>query len=86
MNNYEYLAEALNRRRRLIALAILYIYRKRRNRNNRRYWIRPIIQEQIYQGDGHHLVNEMRIGDQDAHINYCRMNVEKFDSLLQRVN
>lgn len=27
----------------------------------------------------------MRLDDQDAHFQYCRMSVKKFDALIQRV-
>lgn len=81
MNDHEYL-EILYKRR-LLLLAVLYIYRKRRIKRNRRYWVRPIICERINKGDGHCLINEMRLYDQNAHFEYCRMSVEKFDVLLE---
>lgn len=56
-------------------LPLLYVYHKWRARRNRRYWVRPIIREQINQGDVHYLINEMHLGDQNAHFQYCRMNV-----------
>lgn len=65
---------------------MLYIRRQRRNRRKqRRYWVRPIIRKRINQGDRHHLISEMRLVDQEAHFQYCRMSVAKFDNLLQRV-
>lgn len=78
--------EFFKRKQKLIILIMLYIHHQRKNRRKqRRYWVRPIIHERINQGDGHHLINEIRLFDPETHFAYCRMTVAKFDDLLQRV-
>jgi len=63
------------RRQNLIIIAVLYILRQRRNRRKRRqYCIRLIFRERISQSDGHHLIDEIRMLDQEANFQYCRMS------------
>lgn len=44
--------------------------------------VHPINQHRNDQGDGEHLVNEMRFLDEDSHFKYCRMTVNVTNCLL----
>jgi len=84
-----------NDQRRLILLTNWYLKRLERRMTNfnqmkherrrRRWWVRPINQRRNEQGDGEHLINEMRFLDMESHLKYCRMTVEVFDELLRLV-
>ncbi|KYN03874.1 hypothetical protein ALC62_05279, partial [Cyphomyrmex costatus] len=52
---------------------------KKKNINyqqKRRWWIRPINQKRNNQGDGNHLIQEMRLYDVEVHFQYTRLTVE----------
>jgi len=77
----------IDSRQRHILLAIALYWKLQSRRENvskvtRRWWIRPINQNRAKQGDGEHLIDEMRLLDTESHFKYCRMTVEVFDNLL----
>lgn len=51
----------------------------------RRWWVRPINQFRLEQGDGNHLIEEMRLSDTEVHFQYTRMTRVVFDELLTKV-
>lgn len=75
--------------KRLISLLDWYLkYQTQKQENSnkkRRWWVRPINQRRNDQGDGEHLINEMRFLDVESHFKYCRMTVDVFDELLNIV-
>ncbi|XP_039314630.1 protein ALP1-like [Solenopsis invicta] len=55
------------------------------NERKRRWWVRPINQKRNEQGDGNHLIEEMRLYDTEVHFQYTRLTIESFDNLLRIV-
>ncbi|XP_018402805.1 PREDICTED: putative nuclease HARBI1 [Cyphomyrmex costatus] len=72
-----------------VLLALWYIELKKTTninyRRKRRWWVRPINQKRNHQGDGDHLIHEMRLYDVEVHFQYTRLTVEGFDNLLRIV-
>ncbi|XP_067203044.1 uncharacterized protein [Linepithema humile] len=83
-------AVIMSKKRRILLLALLYIRRKRNERNTinikkRRYWVHPILQLKQQQGDWYNLVHEMRLQDTETFFNYMRMTLNMFDYILSRI-
>lgn len=53
---------------------------------NRRWWVKPVIQNRYQQGDFHNLLTEMiDYGDTEGFFNYTRMEVPQFQYLADLV-
>jgi len=69
-----------------LLLTIWYVqFKKTLNINHqrkRRWWVHPINQKRNEQGDGNHLIEEMRLYDTEVHFKYTRLTIEEFDNLL----
>lgn len=72
-----------------LLFAVWYTRLKRKDNINhqqkRRWWIRPINQKRHEQGDGNHLIEEMRLYDTEVHFQYTHLTIEDFDNLLHIV-
>ena len=60
-------------------------YYRARNSRHRRWWVHPLNQRKIQQGDFHNLLWEMRDEDPEQFFYYMRMNPTQFDILLDMV-
>lgn len=60
-------------------------YARLKHKQKRRWWVRPINQKRYEQGDGDHLIEEMRLYDTEVHFQYTRLTIEGFDNLLRIV-
>ncbi|XP_035223705.1 protein ALP1-like [Stegodyphus dumicola] len=56
-----------------------------RRRRNKRWWVRPIFERRLQQGDAGNLIEEMRLNDIESFFNYFRMTPSQFDELLALV-
>lgn len=65
-------------------LGILYLKNRSSRHRRRRWWIHPLNQKRISQGDFHNLLNEMR-GDPVHFHKYTRMTPAQFDGVLNLV-
>jgi hypothetical protein len=61
------------------------IHRRRRRRQARRCWVRPIFSRRRQQGDFHNLIQELRLSDPESYFRYMRMSKERFDDILSKV-
>ncbi|KAL1487686.1 hypothetical protein ABEB36_015663 [Hypothenemus hampei] len=62
-----------------ISLAVHFCEKKR---NPRRWWVRPIYQRRLQQGDYHNLIKEMRLFDTEMFFHFTRMSIVQFENLL----
>lgn len=76
----------------LTALSMFLVYANEvepgqgeKRRRCRRWWVRPIYERRLSQGDYHNLIQEMRLTDQEMFFNYTRMTIKIFDKLLSIV-
>lgn len=74
--------EIVRRRNITVAVAIMLLKNKKRKR---RWWVHPINQRRLQQGDGDNLLAELRLSDGDLFFNYTRLNITQFDLLLSLV-
>lgn len=57
----------------------------RKQRRNRRWWVRNIFQNRQQYGDSYSLVDEMILSDRESFYNYTRMTYNQFEKLLSIV-
>ena len=69
----------------LLHLAYYRSRLRKRRKQRKMFWIRPIFTRRREQGEYHNLLQEMRLSDPDSHFRYLRMSRERFDSLLEMV-
>ncbi|XP_068083420.1 uncharacterized protein [Anabrus simplex] len=70
-----------------LALLLGAVYLKRRNRQRRRrWWVHPLNQRRLSQGDFGNLLQEMRENDPHEFFLYMRMKPEQFDTILNLVS
>ena len=66
-------------------IVALMIMRARRNRRNRREWVRQWIRNRPRLGAYHQLVQELRLADGESYRHFVRMDIATFDELLSMV-
>lgn len=74
--------------RKIVKLYILYyISKKKENKRERRYWVRPIfiVQKRLLQGASENLIKEMQKQDVEKYIDYFRLPPQLFEELLKLV-
>ena len=61
--------------------------RLQRRRRARRWWVRPWLglARRLESGHYNRLLKELRVGDENAFMNYVRMPPQLFDELLNRI-
>lgn len=73
----------------LLKLYLLYRRMKKREKESiqRRFWVRPIftMRQRMLQGASNNLIKEMEISDPDKYIEYLRMDVSRFNELLNLI-
>ena len=67
------------------AQALVRVRRERRERNRRRWWIRPWIVNRPLLGQYQRLMRELSDEDRSSFRNFVRMDPPMFDELLQRI-
>lgn len=77
------------RRRQLLKAFSIYKIMKRREKqkNQRRFWVRPIFDEERrrLQGASENLIREMQYIDMEKYIEYLRMDISRFHELLRLI-
>lgn len=63
---------------------LLHISKSRRRR--RRWWVHPLNQRRVIQGDFHNLLSEMRDNDPKQFQHYMRLNPAQFDEIVNLVS
>ena len=76
---------AFNRRRLLILMLMRRGQLRRKDKYRKRFWVRPILQQRIQQGEYFNLVREMQLADHESSFKYCRMSPHLFENLLRLV-
>ena len=66
-------------------LSFMYLKFRRRKSRGRRWWVHPLNQRRIHQGDFHNLLIEMRESDPQEFSKYMRMDPAQFDIVLNLV-
>lgn len=73
----------------LLKLYLLYRKMKKREKESiqRRFWVRPIftMRQRMLQGASNNLIKEMEISDPDKYIEYLRMDISRFNELLNLI-